>query len=105
CRSLPSRIAYCWSVTRSSRYRSWETTMSVPGQESSKSSIAVSISESTSFVGSSSTMTLGSLSSNNNSCKRRFCPPERSSTRAEEHTSELQSRFDLVCRLLLEKKK
>src|SRR5699024_12711682 len=27
-------------------------------------------------------------------------PPERS----EEHTSELQSRFDLVCRLLLEKK-
>src|SRR6266704_931336 len=30
--------------------------------------------------------------------------PSRS-TRSEEHTSELQSRFDLVCRLLLEKKK
>src|SRR5207249_11575768 len=29
------------------------------------------------------------------------CRPRRS----EEHTSELQSRFDLVCRLLLEKKK
>src|SRR5699024_12647003 len=29
----------------------------------------------------------------------------RSSRRSEEHTSELQSRFDLVCRLLLEKKK
>src|SRR5438067_10528469 len=28
-----------------------------------------------------------------------FCSP-----RSEEHTSELQSRFDLVCRLLLEKK-
>src|SRR6266513_2179822 len=28
-----------------------------------------------------------------------------SAIRAEEHTSELQSRFDLVCRLLLEKKK
>src|SRR5699024_11343971 len=27
-----------------------------------------------------------------------------SSGRSEEHTSELQSRFDLVCRLLLEKK-
>src|SRR5699024_634467 len=27
------------------------------------------------------------------------------STRSEEHTSELQSRFDLVCRLLLAKKK
>src|SRR5437868_9059954 len=29
----------------------------------------------------------------------------RSTLRSEEHTSELQSRFDLVCRLLLEKKK
>src|SRR5207249_10433374 len=29
----------------------------------------------------------------------------RASPRSEEHTSELQSRFDLVCRLLLEKKK
>src|SRR5207249_9934686 len=28
-----------------------------------------------------------------------------SGSRSEEHTSELQSRFDLVCRLLLEKKK
>src|SRR5699024_11265279 len=28
----------------------------------------------------------------------------RSGKRSEEHTSELQSRFDLVCRLLLEKK-
>src|SRR5699024_12814206 len=28
-----------------------------------------------------------------------------SGNRSEEHTSELQSRFDLVCRLLLEKKK
>src|SRR5699024_12034650 len=26
-------------------------------------------------------------------------------SRSEEHTSELQSRFDIVCRLLLEKKK
>src|SRR2546422_7425350 len=31
-------------------------------------------------------------------------PPRRSS-RSEEHTSELQSRLHLVCRLLLEKKK
>src|SRR5437868_13213533 len=29
----------------------------------------------------------------------------QSTDRSEEHTSELQSRFDLVCRLLLEKKK
>src|SRR6266704_2461929 len=32
----------------------------------------------------------------------RACPAD---WRSEEHTSELQSRFDLVCRLLLEKKK
>src|SRR5437868_7164213 len=32
-------------------------------------------------------------------------PGVREGPRSEEHTSELQSRFDLVCRLLLEKKK
>src|SRR2546429_4917024 len=31
--------------------------------------------------------------------------PRRLGTRSEEHTSELQSRLHLVCRLLLEKKK
>src|SRR5438067_7457846 len=31
--------------------------------------------------------------------------PRATNSRSEEHTSELQSRFDLVCRLLLEKKK
>src|SRR2546421_3561256 len=33
------------------------------------------------------------------------CDPRVASSRSEEHTSELQSRSDLVCRLLLEKKK
>src|SRR6266849_8639163 len=32
-------------------------------------------------------------------------PTERTRRRSEEHTSELQSRVDIVCRLLLEKKK
>src|SRR5438105_9459884 len=32
-------------------------------------------------------------------------PPRAPPERSEEHTSELQSRVDLVCRLLLEKKK
>src|SRR6266496_5461400 len=36
------------------------------------------------------------------SCARNW---NRNPTRSEEHTSELQSRRDLVCRLLLEKKK
>src|SRR2546422_6976281 len=31
-------------------------------------------------------------------------PPDRDGPRSEEHTSELQSRLHLVCRLLLEKK-
>src|SRR5207247_5406987 len=38
----------------------------------------------------------------------RRCPPRPAAgalARSEEHTSELQSRVDLVCRLLLEKKK
>src|SRR5699024_11405872 len=35
---------------------------------------------------------------------RRSALRRRDQERSEEHTSELQSRFDLVCRLLLEKK-
>src|SRR5438034_8489777 len=34
----------------------------------------------------------------------RFAPDTSSGARSEEHTSELQSHSDLVCRLLLEKK-
>src|SRR5204863_8175086 len=37
--------------------------------------------------------------------RRRVLAPGRVRLRSEEHTSELQSRRDLVCRLLLEKKK
>src|SRR2546422_1819231 len=36
---------------------------------------------------------------------RARCPRRSPSRRSEEHTSELQSRLHLVCRLLLEKKK
>src|SRR2546421_1250134 len=36
---------------------------------------------------------------------RSACGVNSSASRSEEHTSELQSRSDLVCRLLLEKKK
>src|SRR5438105_4250532 len=39
------------------------------------------------------------------SCSRRSRSESASHQRSEEHTSELQSRVDLVCRLLLEKKK
>src|SRR2546422_8153242 len=40
-----------------------------------------------------------------NSRSRRLRTSARTSRRSEEHTSELQSRLHLVCRLLLEKKK
>src|SRR2546430_17148015 len=47
-----------------------------------------------------------SPSSSCSTLKWRRCAPRRSmSTRSEEHTSELQSQSNLVCRLLLEKKK
>src|SRR6266536_6405608 len=39
------------------------------------------------------------------SSTNRTSPSSRFVRRSEEHTSELQSRVDLVCRLLLEKKK
>src|SRR2546429_6725702 len=38
-------------------------------------------------------------------CERRSVARRRCGGRSEEHTSELQSRLHLVCRLLLEKKK
>src|SRR3712207_8762062 len=44
-------------------------------------------------------------SSLNNASSRHPVPVPRSRSRSEEHTSELQSRQYLVCRLLLEKKK
>src|SRR2546429_5865006 len=37
--------------------------------------------------------------------KAAACLPKKCKIRSEEHTSELQSRLHLVCRLLLEKKK
>src|SRR5688500_19072467 len=39
------------------------------------------------------------------SAEAQACRPPRRSRRSEEHTSELQSPCNLVCRLLLEKKK
>src|SRR5690242_21365385 len=39
------------------------------------------------------------------SCRSRCPPPDLRCARSEEHTSELQSHVNLVCRLLLEKKK
>src|SRR5205085_5769534 len=66
-------------------------------------------------VGSSASRIDGSFTSARAIATRWRCPPESSlgrcsmrspsPTRSEEHTSELQSQSNLVCRLLLEKKK
>src|SRR5699024_11597135 len=55
----------------------------------------------------SSTYCLGNCNKNVLSSKLNCSPVEKtlSLIRSEEHTSELQSRFELVCRLLLVKKK
>src|SRR5437867_5335485 len=45
-----------------------------------------------------------SSSSSSGSILRRGCRSRSTRSRSEEHTSELQSPYDLVCRLLLEKK-
>src|SRR6267142_6375198 len=46
-----------------------------------------------------------STSSRSTSCRQSTRPMPQSRPRSEEHTSELQSHVNLVCRLLLEKKK
>src|SRR2546422_6656076 len=46
-----------------------------------------------------------SSTSSRRTARGRVSPIRRSRRRSEEHTSELQSRLHLVCRLLLEKKK
>src|SRR5207249_10956474 len=47
----------------------------------------------------------GTISPSMRTCRCRGSQCMTAAARSEEHTSELQSRFDLVCRLLLEKKK
>src|SRR5476649_2968379 len=46
-----------------------------------------------------------SMSSHHHAIEVPIEPPSTAARRSEEHTSELQSHSDLVCRLLLEKKK
>src|SRR5256884_2369216 len=58
------------------------------------------------FISSPARMKKGTASSGKLSKPAcRFCASSCESKRSEEHTSELQSRLHLVCRLLLEKKK
>src|SRR2546422_7232386 len=52
-----------------------------------------------------STLTLGHCSASSRKRWRNMARTGWTPTRSEEHTSELQSRLHLVCRLLLEKKK
>src|SRR2546429_1438713 len=51
------------------------------------------------------TIAINSRSGAENCCRTLESPRPPGVTRSEEHTSELQSRLHLVCRLLLEKKK
>src|SRR5206468_10262544 len=51
------------------------------------------------------TVTVGEVEAGADFLRDAQCILQRQLMRSEEHTSELQSRSDLVCRLLLEKKK
>src|SRR5689334_24413247 len=69
---------------------------------------SVTQSETSEAPGSLSTRILSPLTSVSLACRcsaLRCASSGTVSTRSEEHTSELQSQFHLVCRLLLEKKK
>ena len=68
------------SQTRSRKYLSCEITKSVPPKESNKSSSAVKVSTSKSFVGSSRSKTLGLSISNLVNCNLRRSPPDKSPT-------------------------
>src|SRR5699024_12025232 len=57
------------------------------------------------FSGSTPAICANSWAASISSCVHVGDLKSSESDRSEEHTSELQSRFDLVCRLLLEKKK
>src|SRR2546429_7028493 len=58
-----------------------------------------------SFPSAGHTVIAGAARSGRSSLLRTLAGAVASHTRSEEHTSELQSRLHLVCRLLLEKKK
>src|SRR5438067_10795671 len=73
-------------------------------------SVVVSPATASLLVGQTTQLTATPKDANGNTLSGRAITWSSSNTvatvsRSEEHTSELQSRFDLVCRLLLEKKK
>src|SRR5437868_8605413 len=74
--------------------------------ESSSSAIAVVASDGTVLTANRAFWDLIGEDGTDEPIEHLFPPYDelRRGTRSEEHTSELQSRFDLVCRLLLEKK-
>src|SRR5437868_9223824 len=73
-----------------------------------RSRAAVGVMEAGACVGRRRIVLSGEADRGRRALVHRAVVPERGGRRderSEEHTSELQSRFDLVCRLLLEKKK
>src|SRR5205085_8878224 len=83
------RLPAEWTVLRSSRFHRKDTRYATP---SSKASRAIRC------------LVFPVFTYSCNIKLARFCQAGRS-MRSEEHTSELQSQSNLVCRLLLEKKK
>src|SRR5437588_8094561 len=94
----PRRASHSLTITGSAWRKARISARScsfVPNQESSASESCLSTSPSHSAIKPSSVRGMVS-------CSKKTAP---AAPRSEEHTSELQSHSDLVCRLLLEKKK
>src|SRR2546427_1154714 len=68
-------------------------------------SVADCICATESALGVTTTWLAGSLGAEGERTRSHATTASRASKRSEEHTSELQSQSNLVCRLLLEKKK
>src|SRR2546429_6972275 len=107
--SPPPRISSAASVRRKPAARHFSGSAAHNKQGKSTAKLAASLSSKRCFKTSAIRFAcLASLPASPRSwfsLSRSASAPIRRSSRSEEHTSELQSRLHLVCRLLLEKKK
>src|SRR5438067_6599230 len=95
---LPAAVAVAAATLLSTSCGSSSQTNTVTGPSPTKCGVQVSA-DSSAFPPAGGNAELSALT-----CTPHLVGEGPVTVRSEEHTSELQSRFDLVCRLLLEKK-
>src|SRR5207248_10769897 len=101
--SLPPRLLHSFPTRRSSDLRSRVCFFSSASRGVARSVFSSSASDFSSACSSASNSRgFGTSNGSQGGGKRQPCEDTSSVVRSEEHTSELQSPYDLVCRLLLE---